>query len=273
MTDAPLYTLRDIARDLDLPESTVRYYRDAFAHHIPTVGSGRRRRYPSEAVATLRLVALWYSEGKSREEIERELTDTPPTEIHEPRARAQYRPDPQPSDTAAYEEMLATVLDGERERREAMWQMAREVVRLGEALERQHTVLGDIAERVSAMSGRALPPGAPTQEIPLPPPPPSAAPGAAPPSPQEPPAAQAVAAAPSAAAEGAHAAQELMSELDSLRQELASEQALVERLRRSKLEIERRAAEAEARVSVRPSREMKRSVLSRLLSRDEGFTE
>jgi hypothetical protein len=65
----------------------------------------------------------------------------------------------------------------------------------------------------------------------------------------------------------------LISELDSLREELANERALVERLRRSKLEIERRAAEAEARASARPSREMKRSVLSRLLSRDEGFQE
>jgi hypothetical protein len=42
---------------------------------------------------------------------------------------------------------------------------------------------------------------------------------------------------------------EAPDELDALRTELARERELVERLRRSKLEIERRAAEAEAALS------------------------
>ena len=48
MSDTQLYTIREIAQELDLPESTVRYYRDAFPEHIATVGTGRRRRYPGE---------------------------------------------------------------------------------------------------------------------------------------------------------------------------------------------------------------------------------
>lgn len=44
-----LHTLREIARTLGLPESTVRYYRDAFSSYVPTVGRGWRRRYPPAA--------------------------------------------------------------------------------------------------------------------------------------------------------------------------------------------------------------------------------
>ncbi|MBI2536499.1 MAG: hypothetical protein HYW06_05955 [Gemmatimonadetes bacterium] len=113
---------------------------------------------------------------------------------------------------------MATILDGERERREVMWQMARELVRLGEAIERQHVILSRFAEVVTPPD-RAL-----------------AAPAAA----------EAVArSSMSSAASAAPAAQ---GELDQLRQELARERELVERLRRSKLEIERRAAEAEAQL-------------------------
>lgn len=44
-----LLTLKDIALELDLPESTLRKYRDAFPEFIPTVGSGRERKYVREA--------------------------------------------------------------------------------------------------------------------------------------------------------------------------------------------------------------------------------
>ena len=54
---AELRTVAAIARDLDLPESTVRYYRDRFADYIPSVGNGRGRRYPPEALAVLRFIA------------------------------------------------------------------------------------------------------------------------------------------------------------------------------------------------------------------------
>lgn len=44
-----LFTLKDIALELDLPESTLRKYRDAYPEFIPTVGSGRERKYVREA--------------------------------------------------------------------------------------------------------------------------------------------------------------------------------------------------------------------------------
>ena len=38
MPDEPLLTLRELAAQLDLPESTVRYYRDAFLDFVPDHG-------------------------------------------------------------------------------------------------------------------------------------------------------------------------------------------------------------------------------------------
>ena len=63
MPDEPLFTLRELADQLSLPESTVRYYRDAFLDHIPSVGTGRRRRYPPAALAVLRSIAKGYGAG------------------------------------------------------------------------------------------------------------------------------------------------------------------------------------------------------------------
>lgn len=50
-------TMAQIAQQLSLPESTVRYYRDKFSEWIPMVGEGRHRRYRPEAVEILRAIA------------------------------------------------------------------------------------------------------------------------------------------------------------------------------------------------------------------------
>ena len=250
MSDAPLHTIREIAQELDLPESTVRYYRDAFPEHIATVGTGRRRRYPGEAIAVLRSIADGYARGQTREEIEAQLFGGPPPT----RARPKPRAAPQQTD-----ELLATILDGERERREAMWQIAREIVRLGEAIERQQVVLGEITEQLVAQANRTLPPGAPVEEDAV--------------TPEEPiPAGTAEKAAqfetvPASPPSGAMS--QLEQELRALQEELANERELVERLRRSKLDIERRAAEAEARLGEAGGAGRRRSVIERLLSREK----
>ena len=52
-----LYTLAEIAQELDLPESTLRYYRKALGDRLPTVGEGRQVRFREEAVAVIRKTA------------------------------------------------------------------------------------------------------------------------------------------------------------------------------------------------------------------------
>lgn len=227
-----LHTLREIASTLGLPESTVRYYRDAFSSYVPTVGRGRRRRYPPAAIDVLRRIADLFAEGRTRDGVGAALSDG----AHEPRDAQVTLSERTRTGGAAgdgvltHDEVVALLFDGERERRDVMWQMVREIVRLGETVERQHAILAGIFERVVDGERRALPAG-----------------GAVAPSPE--------------------LARELEQELGTLREELARERELVERLRTSKLTLERRAAEAEARLDERAA--ASGSVLARLLSRAE----
>src|SRR5947208_8285610 len=73
------YTLREIARELNLPESTIRYYRDAFEAYIPAVGMGRRRRYPAEALDILRVIADGFAGNLAREDIEVQIQQVTPS--------------------------------------------------------------------------------------------------------------------------------------------------------------------------------------------------
>ncbi|MDH3495710.1 MAG: helix-turn-helix domain-containing protein [Gemmatimonadota bacterium] len=205
-----LFTLRAVARELGLPESTVRYYRDAFADVLPTSGEGRRRRHPAAALPCFRLIAEGFAANLTRDEIRSDLValqDGAAPAVEPPDRRPVVIAPLVPHAQESPQELVALILDGERERREVMWQMAREIVRLGEAIERQHAVLSELVRQVERQATAQL----------LPAPDPDAPDGA-----------------------------RMTGELDALRAELARERELVDRLRRSKLEIERRAAEAEA---------------------------
>lgn len=72
MTDE-LLTIAEISKQLDIPESTVRFYRDRFEDYIPYVGHGRRRRYKREAIEVIRIIAEGMQSQRSAEEIEQEL--------------------------------------------------------------------------------------------------------------------------------------------------------------------------------------------------------
>lgn len=52
-----LLTIAELSRNLDLPESTTRYYCNRFAAHLPSIGEGRKRRFKQEAQETLQLIA------------------------------------------------------------------------------------------------------------------------------------------------------------------------------------------------------------------------
>lgn len=60
-----LLTIAELARSLELPESTTRYYCNRFADHLPSVGEGRRRRYKPEALETLRTIAATMRRDKN----------------------------------------------------------------------------------------------------------------------------------------------------------------------------------------------------------------
>ncbi|WP_081904367.1 MerR family transcriptional regulator [Brevibacillus thermoruber] len=51
-----LLTIAEIAKQLDIPESTARFYRDRFEAFVPSVGEGRKKRYLPEAAEVLRFM-------------------------------------------------------------------------------------------------------------------------------------------------------------------------------------------------------------------------
>ena len=105
---AELRTVAAIARELDLPESTVRYYRDRFADYIPSVGNGRGRRYPPEALAVLRFIADGLRSNVPADELEATLRARVPVTIGE-RPQQQSAATQQQS-AAVLRELLADAL-------------------------------------------------------------------------------------------------------------------------------------------------------------------
>jgi DNA-binding transcriptional MerR regulator len=199
MSDEPLFMLRELADQLALPESTVRYYRDAFLDHIPSVGTGRRRRYPPAAFAVLRSIARGYSAGLPRAEVLKRIEGAAPiagpiASAPDPAPRTSRRPPASETTEVTNLDLLAAIVDGERQQREALWQMAQEVVRLTQVLENQEKVLAEISDHTGitlsapaprpVLSGHVSPPPAlgegslpggtstPLTAVPPPPPPP-----------------------------------------------------------------------------------------------------
>ena len=243
MSEQTLYGLCELARELGLPESTTRYYRDVFAPFVPSVGMGRRRRYPDEALSILRFIAGAFAEGRTREEITRVLADGVTPSAAEPDTadlNINFTPPPSKSDP-----VMTSLIDGEREQRELMWQMIRELSRFGDAIERQHYILSELVEHVFHGADRQLPAAANGDAI------------------------ETVVEA------------ELVSEVDeqedsstqpdvqALRKALETERDLVESLRQSKLVLVRRAAVSEAELE--HTQDLEPSLFRRLFDRNRDL--
>jgi DNA-binding transcriptional MerR regulator len=67
------YSIADIARELNLPESTVRYYRDRFKNYVPATRKGGRKFYDQEALAALRMAAESLRNGETAEAVKEQL--------------------------------------------------------------------------------------------------------------------------------------------------------------------------------------------------------
>ncbi|PGQ38649.1 hypothetical protein COA05_10440 [Bacillus thuringiensis] len=69
-----LLTISQIAKELQIPESTARYYRDRFINYIPFVGKGRAKKYRPETVEILRFIAEGFNRNLTAMEIEEGLS-------------------------------------------------------------------------------------------------------------------------------------------------------------------------------------------------------
>ena len=88
-----------IAQQLGLPESTLRFYRDKFPEWIPMIGEGRQRRYRPEAVDVFRIIADTLRKNGTATEVEEALARLYPrtavtaAETQQQTAVAQQQPD------------------------------------------------------------------------------------------------------------------------------------------------------------------------------------
>lgn len=213
-------SIREISRRTGVPESTLRYYRSLFPEHIPTLGSGRKRRHPEGAVPVFLRIAGLFAAGQSRVTVRRELQGGPPeadgesplevtrghqVQLLEPAGRLGPR---------ELEQLLTAMMVRDRE----LVAMHRDLLEL---LEKLIHSLGALAGTPDWRRGGRLEPA-------IPPPRPGPA----------------VASRPDSDAEERETTAGSL-ELERLRESLQRERETVERLRRARLELEQRLTRLE----------------------------
>jgi DNA-binding transcriptional MerR regulator len=78
MTGKKLLSVAEIARELELPESTVHYWKNRFAQHLPSVGRGRQKRFRPEAVEIFSVISTMLKEGHTARDVMEHLSQSYP---------------------------------------------------------------------------------------------------------------------------------------------------------------------------------------------------
>ncbi len=78
MSEKKVLSVAEIARRLDVPESTVHYWKNRFSQHLPSVGVGRQKRFKPEAVEVFATIAQMLSAGHPAGEIMETLKNSYP---------------------------------------------------------------------------------------------------------------------------------------------------------------------------------------------------
>jgi len=69
-----LLTLQEIAKRLDMPPSTVQYYRDNFTEFMPAVKIGRYLKYEAEALEVIKDISEYFKNNETKQEIKNRLS-------------------------------------------------------------------------------------------------------------------------------------------------------------------------------------------------------
>ncbi|MGL1860947.1 MAG: helix-turn-helix domain-containing protein [Pseudodesulfovibrio sp.] len=78
MTGKKVLSVAEIARELELPESTVHYWKNRFAQHLPSVGRGRQKRFKPEAVEVFATISRLLKEGHTARDVMDQLSQAYP---------------------------------------------------------------------------------------------------------------------------------------------------------------------------------------------------
>ncbi len=153
---APMELLKvsDIAKRLEIPESTVRYYRDRFPQFVPAVGEGRSKRYRPEALAVLRFIAESLRSGLPAEEVETALWARFPVTV-EPQqqsaaAQQQTAVTPQQASAAILRELLVEAVQAAAEAQTAALRSEMEA-RHAAAMEQQTALYQQVGELAATL--------------------------------------------------------------------------------------------------------------------------
>ena len=94
MTATKLLSVAEISRILDVPESTLHYWKNRFAQYLPSVGQKRQKRFRPEAVDVFGAISEMLRDGHSARDVMAELArryPLTPSSVDE-RSREQYSP-------------------------------------------------------------------------------------------------------------------------------------------------------------------------------------
>ena len=69
VSEKRLLAVAEIARALDVPESTVHYWKNRFAQYLPSVGEGRQKRFQAEAVEIFGAIAEMLRNGHTAQDV------------------------------------------------------------------------------------------------------------------------------------------------------------------------------------------------------------
>ncbi|EFL52943.1 putative transcriptional regulator, MerR family [Solidesulfovibrio fructosivorans JJ]] len=108
MSENRLYSVAAIAKLLDMPESTLHYWKNRFDAVLPSVGRGRSKRFRPEAVEVFQAIGRLLGQGLSAADVRAELMrQFPVNATHEPTSGTAV------SAVAAHHSAATTVAAGE----------------------------------------------------------------------------------------------------------------------------------------------------------------
>lgn len=81
VADNRLYSIAAIAKILDVPESTLHYWKNRFDDVLPSFGTGRGKRYRAEAVEIFRDIGAMLAQGLSAGDVRTELARRYPVNV------------------------------------------------------------------------------------------------------------------------------------------------------------------------------------------------
>ncbi|NDV22402.1 MerR family transcriptional regulator [Desulfovibrio sp. JC022] len=81
MPDKKLLSIAEISRLLEVPESTLHYWKNRFAQYLPSTGRNRQKRFKSEAVEIFKIISSMLKQGHTAEDVMAELSRKYPVNV------------------------------------------------------------------------------------------------------------------------------------------------------------------------------------------------